>query len=278
MSRTATRSSRGCCRTPSVRRRAIRRNSAQFGAIPSPRPTTFPGGNCRTAMIACVCPLAAALEDTVTTLQFACRAKAIRNHAKINVQVRRIVREGGAQLSPRLTPLLASSSLLSSGERRRRRKERPDAVRGPAEHPSHPARRRRSRRQGGHPSPRGGTGSGGGEGGGVRVESAQGGEAVSGGGRPRSVRPRVCQRAGSEGAPIARLHPRQAPLPPPLSPLRPSARSFGRRGFSSRSRLFRSGSSKLRSPNCRTPCSSAAARSTRRPPPLLPPPPPTTIC
>ena len=38
-------------------------------------------------MIACVCPLAAALEDTVTTLQFACRAKAIRNHAKINVQV-----------------------------------------------------------------------------------------------------------------------------------------------------------------------------------------------
>ena len=32
-------------------------------------------------------PLAAALEDTVTTLQFACRAKAIRNHAKINVQV-----------------------------------------------------------------------------------------------------------------------------------------------------------------------------------------------
>ena len=37
------------------------------------------GGNCRTAMIACVCPLAAALEDTVTTLQFACRAKAIRN-------------------------------------------------------------------------------------------------------------------------------------------------------------------------------------------------------
>ena len=64
-------------------------------------------------MIACVCPLAAALEDTVTTLQFACRAKAIRNHAKINVQVRSIVTGSGAQLSPTTHPLLASSSSFS---------------------------------------------------------------------------------------------------------------------------------------------------------------------
>ena len=61
------------------------------------------GGNCRTAMIACVCPLAAALEDTVTTLQFACRAKAIRNHAKINVQVRSVVTGRAPTSLPRLT-------------------------------------------------------------------------------------------------------------------------------------------------------------------------------
>ena len=57
-------------------------------------------------MIACVCPLAAALEDTVTTLQFACRAKAIRNHAKINVQVRRLIVRG---VAPSSLPLLTTA-------------------------------------------------------------------------------------------------------------------------------------------------------------------------
>ena len=44
------------------------------------------GGNCRTAMIACVSPVLAAAEDTISTLQFASRAKSIQNHAKVNLQ------------------------------------------------------------------------------------------------------------------------------------------------------------------------------------------------
>eukprot|EP00964_Phaeocystis_antarctica_P074325 scaffold45683_cov32-Phaeocystis_antarctica.AAC.1 len=43
------------------------------------------GGNCRTAMIACVCPGGTAVDETLTTLQFAARAKAIRNHARVNL-------------------------------------------------------------------------------------------------------------------------------------------------------------------------------------------------
>ena len=43
------------------------------------------GGNCRTAMIACVSPCSAVAEDTVTTLHFASRAKTIRNHAVVNL-------------------------------------------------------------------------------------------------------------------------------------------------------------------------------------------------
>ena len=45
------------------------------------------GGNCRTAMIACVSPLAGVAEDTMTTLHFASRAKSIQNAARVNVQV-----------------------------------------------------------------------------------------------------------------------------------------------------------------------------------------------
>ncbi|KOO34475.1 kinesin family protein [Chrysochromulina tobinii] len=44
------------------------------------------GGNCRTAMIACVSPLGAVAEDTMTTLHFASRAKTIQNHARVNLQ------------------------------------------------------------------------------------------------------------------------------------------------------------------------------------------------
>ena len=43
------------------------------------------GGNCRTAMIACVCPGAATVDETLTTLHFAARAKAIRNLARVNL-------------------------------------------------------------------------------------------------------------------------------------------------------------------------------------------------
>ena len=43
------------------------------------------GGNCRTTMIACVCPGGTAVDETLTTLQFAARAKAIRNHARVNL-------------------------------------------------------------------------------------------------------------------------------------------------------------------------------------------------
>ena len=46
------------------------------------------GGNCRTAMIACVSPLAAVAEDSLSTLHFASRAKTIVNHARVNLQVR----------------------------------------------------------------------------------------------------------------------------------------------------------------------------------------------
>ena len=47
------------------------------------------GGNCRTAMVACVSPLASALDDTPSTLQFTSRAKAIRNNARVNLQARK---------------------------------------------------------------------------------------------------------------------------------------------------------------------------------------------
>ena len=45
------------------------------------------GGNCRTAMIACVSPLAdkTVIEDTLSTLHFASRAKTIQNHARVNL-------------------------------------------------------------------------------------------------------------------------------------------------------------------------------------------------
>ena len=44
------------------------------------------GGNCRTAMIACVSPIGLVAEDTLSTLHFASRAKTIQNHAKVNLQ------------------------------------------------------------------------------------------------------------------------------------------------------------------------------------------------
>ena len=44
------------------------------------------GGNCRTAMIACVAPIESVAEDTRTTLHFASRAKTIQNHAKVNIE------------------------------------------------------------------------------------------------------------------------------------------------------------------------------------------------
>ena len=44
------------------------------------------GGNCRTAMIACVSPAAGVTEDTIATLHFASRAKTIQNHARVNLQ------------------------------------------------------------------------------------------------------------------------------------------------------------------------------------------------
>ena len=44
------------------------------------------GGNCRTAMIACVAPLEAVAEDTRATLHFASRAKTIQNHARVNIE------------------------------------------------------------------------------------------------------------------------------------------------------------------------------------------------
>eukprot|EP00965_Chrysotila_dentata_P079928 2636250-Pleurochrysis_carterae.AAC.1 len=40
-------------------------------------------------MVACVSPSAAALDDTLSTLQFTARAKNIRNHARVNLQARR---------------------------------------------------------------------------------------------------------------------------------------------------------------------------------------------
>jgi kinesin family protein 18/19 len=43
------------------------------------------GGNCRTVMIACVSPVAAAYEDTHNTLKYANRAKNIRTQAIRNV-------------------------------------------------------------------------------------------------------------------------------------------------------------------------------------------------
>ena len=45
------------------------------------------GGNCRTAMIACVSAGLAGNEDTISTLQFASRAKSIQNLARVNLQV-----------------------------------------------------------------------------------------------------------------------------------------------------------------------------------------------
>jgi len=43
------------------------------------------GGNSRTAMIACVSPAAASLEETLNTLRYANRAKNIKNKARINI-------------------------------------------------------------------------------------------------------------------------------------------------------------------------------------------------
>ncbi|EOD05733.1 hypothetical protein EMIHUDRAFT_52786, partial [Emiliania huxleyi CCMP1516] len=42
------------------------------------------GGNCRTSMVACVSPQPTALDDSLSTLLFTSRARAIRNHAKVN--------------------------------------------------------------------------------------------------------------------------------------------------------------------------------------------------
>ena len=44
------------------------------------------GGTARTVMIACVSPGHAVVEDTMTTLHFASRAKTIQNHARVNLQ------------------------------------------------------------------------------------------------------------------------------------------------------------------------------------------------
>jgi hypothetical protein len=73
------------------------------------------GGNCRTAMIACVSPLASVVEDTMTTLHFASRAKTIQNHARVNLQAAEhaanssLLAQCAAAAPPRDTPRDAMS-------------------------------------------------------------------------------------------------------------------------------------------------------------------------
>ena len=227
-------------------------------------------------MIACVCPLAAALEDTVTTLQFACRAKAIRNHAKINVQVRSIVRGSGAQLSPTTHPssppppfslqvsgdVVAKSVLTqyeaqlntlrtqlaaaeaAAKEATQALEAAPEAAEEKVEAFESKALKAESERS--------------------AAEAALA-QCVREYAKERAQKARLQQQISALQKRLLQVHdgtqrPASARPAPHAHPAPPS--------------LF----SRLRSPNCRTPCSSAAVRSIRRPPPLSPPPPPTTIC
>ena len=67
------------------------------------------GGNCRTSMVACVSPQPTALDDSLSTLLFTSRARAIRNHAKVNLRASgdAVASSLLAQYEARLTQLRA---------------------------------------------------------------------------------------------------------------------------------------------------------------------------
>ncbi len=124
-------------------------------------------------MIACVCPLAAALEDTVTTLQFACRAKAIRNHAKINVQVsgdvvaKSVLTQYEAQLNTLRTQLAAAEA--AAKEATQALEAAPEAAEEKVRRDASQTTRLARTAPSSHPAPCS-------TGGSLRVESSQGGE------------------------------------------------------------------------------------------------------